>query len=148
MTAAWIVLLAVAILVLAFGIVAFVMSRVRRSSDARIAARFGPGEVVLRDPLANYQGLASRGGRQLVGNGALVLTRDLLWFHRFGAGEPLEIPLSRVRDADLVRAHAGRSVGRDLVRVEFEGGPDGVDSAAWWVREPGPWLEELRARRR
>ncbi|WP_067657750.1 hypothetical protein [Nocardia harenae] len=144
MTILLLVLLIIVIVGVVGGVIAltivFVTGRVKQSSARAVEATFAPGEVLRSDPMANFFGWESKGGRQIRGNGALVLTGQRLWFRRAGAAEPLEIPLSAVTGVDIVRSHNGKSVRRDLLRVAVQG-----DSVAWWVREPAAWEGHLRS---
>lgn len=117
------------------------MRRVSLSSGRMIAENFAAKDIVESDPAANFLGLVSRGGRQVRGNGALVLTAHVLWFRRIGSTEPLEIPLASIEFVDIVRSHAGKSVGQDLLRVGFGG-----DSAAWYVSDPRSWIDRINPR--
>ena len=50
--------------------------------EVRVAQQFGNIGVIEREILSvNLRYLRSNGSRQLLGNGALVLTSDLLWFN-------------------------------------------------------------------
>ncbi|MFC8044673.1 hypothetical protein [Nocardia sp. NPDC057353] len=144
MTILLLVLLIIVIVGVVGGVIALtvvlVTKRVQQSSANAVAAAFAPGEVLRSDPMANFFGWESRGGRQIRGNGALVLTAQRLWFRRAGAAEPLEIPLAAVTGIEIVRSHNGKSVRRDLLRVAVAG-----DSVAWWVREPKDWESHLRS---
>lgn len=141
-----IVLLVAVVVVVALTVVVIVarvvIGKARRSAEETIAATFAPGEATRTDPMANFFGLASKAGLQIRGNGALVLTGTRLWFRRVGSAAPLEISLASVTDVDIVRSHAGKTAGRDLLRVSFDG-----DSAAWYVREPAAWRDEILAGR-
>ncbi len=144
MSAAQIVLLVVVIvavvLITVVVVARLVMKRVRGAGQAKIAATFQPAEIVVSEPSANFFGYASKGGRQVRGAGALVLTPHRLWFHRFGSSQALEIPLSAITQLDVVRSHAGKSVGRPLVRVTI-----GDDSAAWFVLDAEGWRNAIAA---
>ncbi|WP_054812692.1 hypothetical protein [Nocardia arizonensis] len=145
MDALEIVVLVIAVVAVVLAIVLVVsrvvLARLEKSGEAKLASEFAPDEVVHRDLTANYFGLASRGGAQIRGNGALVLTDTRLWFARAGADTPVDIPLSSVTAVDLVRSHAGKSIRRDLLRVTYGG-----DSVAWYVREPNTWLDLIDRR--
>ncbi len=147
MTTIWIVLLVLGILAVvgaaAFVVVRYVVRRAAATSSGAVDARFAPGEAVLTDPMANYFGRASRGGMEVRGNGALVLTDKALWFHRIGADAPLEIPLASITSVDTTRSHAGKTIGRDLLRVSFDD-----DSVAWYVRDLAGWLAAVDGRAR
>jgi hypothetical protein len=150
MSALTIVLLVVGLVVLILAIVLgtlrIVVGRVRKSSAEKIATRFGSEEVVRSDPMANFFGLESKGTTQIRGNGALVLTPTVLWFSRVGSSEPLEIPVTAIREVDLVSSHLGKTVGRKLLHVRFET-PQGSDGVAWWTKDVEGWKEILRSAR-
>lgn len=140
---------AIVVLIVVVGVVALVaaillvtrtvLRRVTLSSGRMIAENFSEKDIVRSDPAANFFGIASKGGRQVRGNGALVLTSHVLWFRRIGSTQPLEIPLASIEFVDIVRSHAGKSVGQDLLRVGFGG-----DSAAWYVNDPRSWIDSIR----
>ncbi|PKV98066.1 hypothetical protein ATK86_0073 [Nocardia fluminea] len=145
MTAGWIVFMVIVIVAVVLAVVMIIariaLRAVRRTAETAIAANFAPGEAVRSDPVANYFGLASKGGRQMRGNGALVLTDTRLWFHRAGADDPLEIPLASITSVDIVSSHAGKSIGRPLLSVRF-----GDDSAGWYVRDSAQWRDDILVR--
>lgn len=140
---------AIVVLIVVVGVVALVaaillvtrtvLRRVTLSSGRMIAENFAEKDIVRSDPAANFFGIASKGGRQVRGNGALVLTSHVLWFRRIGSTQPLEIPLVSIEFVDIVRSHAGKSVGQDLLRVGFGG-----DSAAWYVNDPSSWMDRIK----
>ncbi|MBJ8341163.1 hypothetical protein JGU71_19945 [Antrihabitans sp. YC3-6] len=150
MNALSIVVLVLAILVVVLSVIVVVLKvvvgRVRKSSAAKIESQFSPTDIVRADPLANFFGLESKGGAQVRGNGALVLTRTMVWFSRAGGSVPLEIPLAAVREVDAVKTHAGKSVGRRLLWIRFET-DRGFDSVAWFVRDVDDWITAIRATR-
>lgn len=117
--------------------------RAAADSAAAIDREFAGIEVLRKDPMANYFGLESKGGKQVRGNGALVLTADELWFRRIGSSEPLRVARGAITETSVVRSHAGKTVGRPLVRVAFDG-PQGPDSAAWYVADAEAWAAAVR----
>lgn len=121
------------------------VQRMSAASAEAIDREFAGVEVVRKAPMANYFGLESKGGKQLRGNGALVATPEELWFRRAGASEPLRVARHTITATSIVRSHAGKSVGRALVRVDFEG-QEGPDAAAWYVPDAEAWAAELQPR--
>ncbi len=142
-------LIAVGLLIAGAVVAAIVMAtraavgRVSAASAAAIDREFAGATVLRKAPMANYFGLESEGGKQVRGNGALVATPDELWFQRVGASEPLRVPRHTITATSVVRSHAGKSVGRALVRVDFEG-REGPDAAAWYVPDAEAWAAELQ----
>lgn len=139
-------LLIVALAAVVIGTVFATKAAVRRaaaSSAGAIDREFDRDQIQRKDPMANYFGLESKGGKQVRGNGALVLTADDLWFRRIGASEALRVPRGSITGTSVVRSHAGKTVGRPLVRVAFDG-PNGPDAAAWYVADAEAWASALR----
>jgi hypothetical protein len=113
------------------------------SLERRIAARYDPEQIILKDLKALTFGLESRGVMQGRGNGALVLTADeLCWLRFVPERTDLRLPLASITKVDTVTSHLGKSYGRSLLRVSFtnDGKPD---SMAWYVPDLGLWLTKL-----
>jgi hypothetical protein len=122
----------------AFGLLGKALSEgVRKAARMRIEQAFPEGGFVLATDMANNFGVASKGAAQLRGNGALVLTSDALHFIAL-ASDDLTIARSSIRSVSLVRAHLGKTVGRKLLKVEYDG-----DAVAFFVEEPEAWVEAL-----
>lgn len=119
-----------------------VTGAVRRRLLRRIRERFPPTEIVLATVNANYFGLASRKGREVRGNAALVLTREALWSCLGAPLRELSIPLKNIREVSLVKSYCGRSLFVDLLRVSFATA-DGKDAAAWYAPHPQQWKDAI-----
>lgn len=147
----WIVVGAgAAALVLVIGIRAALrrfMRRLRSSLEQRIAAEFPPDRVLRKDTGALTLGLQSLGVRQGRGNGALVLTPDMLWFSRAAMRRDTAIPLASITEVKIVRSHLGKTYFRDLLHVTFAAN-GGTDSMAWLVRDLAGWISAIDAQRR
>lgn len=128
-------------------VLALVFARVRRRLERRVRARFSDGEMLGATTAANFFGQLSLGGRQIRGNGALVLTPDCLCFLRAAPEREYVIPLADITGLSLPRVFNGKSVLTPLLRVDFR--HDGADDAmAWALREPQLWLDAIAAARR
>ncbi|MFV8752740.1 hypothetical protein ACNOYE_19500 [Nannocystaceae bacterium ST9] len=112
-----------------------------REAEQRLLDKLGRPDVLLRDAAANGLGLRSLGPVQLRGNGVLLLTRDVLAFQPWFRSEPIVIERATITSAATKRSHLGKSIGRDLLAVEFAG-----DEYAWYVRALPPWLDALTRR--
>ena len=117
--------------------------------ETRIAAHYGPDEILMKDLAANSFGLESKGVWQGRGNGALVLTKDYLHFFRFVRGADLRVPLEAITELSFTKSHLGKATIYDLLKVRFSvDGP--MDSIAWYLTDPTAWkntIEELKAGR-
>ena len=115
--------------------------------EARIAAHYGPDEILMKDLKANSFGLESKGVWQGRGNGGLVLTGKYLHFFRFVPGADLRVPLGAITELTFTKSHLGKATIFDLLKVRFsvEGKPDSI---AWYLTDPRAWkkrIEELKA---
>lgn len=126
-----------------------VLHLMKRSLEARIAAHYGPDEILMKDLAANSFGLESKGVWQGRGNGGLVLTKDYLHFFRFVRGADLRVPLGAITELSFTKSHLGKATIYDLLKMRFS--VDGqTDSIAWYLTDPNGWksrIEELIAER-
>lgn len=132
---------------LVLAIVFLVMRRVRRRMEATIAERFEAAEIRRSHAFANFFGRSSLGAAQVRGNGALVLTGEVLWFEMAVPKREVSIPVAAITEVGVRRSHLGKRVGRDLLYVEatVEGGSEGF---AWLVDDLAAWRRELDTLRR
>ena len=137
------VLLVVAGVVFVFvGVPAITLRFLARSLESRIAAAIPADEIVLKDLRAITFGVQSKGGFQGRGNGALVLTRQELWFSRAVLRRDLRIPLDAITEVTTVRSHLGKTYFRGLLRVSFRT-QDMTDADAWHVTDLAAWRAKL-----
>lgn len=119
--------------------------QMRTSGVERIKEHFPTEQIILSDTNANFFGLESRGSFQVRGSGALVLTRNELWFSRFVMRNDITIPTRDIQSVRLVDSFLGKMIlGRKLIYVQFRT-PSGVDSAAWLVGDPNRWQTALES---
>jgi hypothetical protein len=97
------------------------------------------GKKVYRVDDCNFFGVASRGYRQLRGNGVLALTEEGIYFRMLAPERELHIPLHAVRKVSFPRSFLGKSKGYVLLRVDFLGSEGREDAAAWIVPHPEWW---------
>ena len=137
----------VAITLVVSGVAKLVLHLMKRPLEGRIAAHYGPDEVLMKDLAAMSFGLESKGKWQGRGNGGLVLTADYLHFFRFVRGADLRVPLGAITELSFTKSHLGKATIYDLLKVRFS--VDGeTDSIAWYLTDPKEWksrIEELMA---
>lgn len=110
----------------------------RRAAEARIV-ELGP---TLRHETATSLGLTSKGVGQVRGTGTLALTSEELGFAQWKPPHLVRIPLGTITRVGTTRSHLGKTIGRDLLLVEWtEGRVD--DSIALAVADLGSWLRAL-----
>jgi hypothetical protein len=144
------VALGVVVVVLVFVVVPkLVLHLMKGPLEARIAAHYGPDEILMKDLAANSFGLESKGVWQGRGNGGLVLTKDYLHFFRFVRGADLRVSLGAITELSFTKSHLGKATIYNLLKVRFS--VDGTtDSIAWYLTDPRAWkttIEELKAGR-
>lgn len=126
-----------------------VLHLMKRPLEARIAAHYGPDEILMKDLAAMSFGLESKGVWQGRGNGGLVLTADYLHFFRLVRGADLQVPLGAITELTFTKSHLGKATIYDLLKVRFC--VDGqTDSIAWYLTDPKGWknrIAELMVRR-
>ncbi len=123
------------------GLVGWLRAR-QRDTAARVAERTRHQDVVRSAP-ANCLGILSKGKRQNRGNGTLVLTSTRLIFEPLVGANRVDQPLDTIEVVDTVRSFLGKTLFRQLLRVEWRTPDGGTDSAAWVVSDLTGWLEAL-----
>ncbi|MFN9719973.1 MAG: hypothetical protein ACK58L_14840 [Planctomycetota bacterium] len=142
-----IVLGVVAIALVMSGVTKLTLHLMKRPLATRIAAFYGPDDILMKDLTANNFGLESWGVWQGRGNGALVLTKDCLQFFRFLTGGDVRVPLEAITEVTFTKHHLGKATIYDLLKVRFAI-DDKPDSIAWYLTDPKAWksrIEELKA---
>lgn len=135
--------------VLVITLVAVVISKavlhfIKGPLEDRIAAQYGPDEILMKDLKANSFGLESAGVFQLRGNGGLVLTGKQLHFFMFMPKSNLCVPLDAITKLTITKSHLGKAALYDLLKVHFSA--DGkMDSIAWYLADPKVWKNKIEA---
>ncbi len=122
-----------------------ILRQVRSSLKTYIREHFDKTEILKSTVSANYFGRQSLGGRQVKGNGALVLTKDTLYFKRAVPHLEIIIPLTSILEISMPRSFNGRSVGGKLLCVEYKKEQE-QDAIAWSLPGTGEWVFELKKR--
>ena len=91
---------------------------------------------------ANCFGVASRGMRQVRGNGCLALSDRELLFVQWVPRQTVRVPLTAVREVATPRSHLGKTKGSSLLQVHWGAGAE-ADSVAFQVRDLPKWVGEL-----
>ena len=121
----------------------FFLGKRRRSIAADVRARLGESEIVLMDESALSLGVESAGVWQVRGNGCLAATNDEILFIMWLPRKELSIPRERVTSIERARAHLGKTIGHELLRVRFVNESGRPDSVAWYVRDLSTWEATL-----
>ena len=108
----------------------------------RIQDRFHGHPLVKATTRANFLGKLSKKGRQIRGNGALVLTVNTLYFIRALPHKEYAIPLTSIKKISLQRAFNGKSVLASLLCIDYDTGTE-PDAMGWAVPDPENWKETI-----
>ena len=122
----------------------FIYGFFRKKLAERIKERFRGRQIIMQALNANYFGRKIRGGRQIRGNGALVLLPDELWFLLAAPSREISIPISSIKSVDLKMSFLGKSVFRKLLTVSFENQGQ-IETIAWYVPNVEMWRQELES---
>ena len=143
----WVIVATVSGVIVLLVILKMIFRSMARSLQAEVRQRFHASKILRQEPFANFFGRKSRGLKQVRGNGALVLTRETLWFMRAAPRKEFTIPLDHVTGVTFHKTFLGKTIFRPLLCVEFET-KDGPDAIAWAVRDPHAWREAIDAARK
>jgi hypothetical protein len=122
-----------------------IMAATRKKMEQAILQKFNKEDLLAANPRANFFGMKSKGGRQIRGNGALVLTKNELYFLRACPEMEYRIPIEKITGVSLPKSFNGKSIFYPLLCITYQA-DNGEDAMAWAVREPKKWkaaIEEL-----
>jgi hypothetical protein len=120
----------------------FVFKSVRNKLDRHIQERFDTKDIIGATTRANFFGRRSKGGFQIRGNGALVLTEEQVCFIRAVPLKEYCIPIKSIEQVSMPSSFNGKSVFSKLLCIHYT--VDGMeDSIAWAIKHPVKWKESI-----
>ena len=131
-----------AVIILNFGIIAYLFSVMKKRLDTVVREDLSRETILMKSYYANFFGQESRGFSQIRGNGILVLTENFLYFQMLVPRKKLIIPVSSMTGTQIVRTFLAKTKFRPLLKVSFHT-DEGNDSAAWLLKDPHSWKERL-----
>ena len=109
-----------------------------RQLEARVNEKFLEGQIIAKVILwANLRHQRSAGKFQIQGNGALVLTSDVLWFSLFYPNKQIEMPLQTIRAVQIGRIR--KQGEQPAVFVNFTPASGIEDQVVIELRQPESW---------
>jgi hypothetical protein len=127
-----------------FCLIRAIFKSVQHKLDNYIYENFDMTEIIGATTKANFFGVKSRGSKQLRGNGAIVLTKDQLFFIRAVPFKEYMIYTKSIQRVSLPSSFNGKSVFSKLLCVHFTN--DGIeDSIAWAIKNPEKWKASIEA---
>jgi hypothetical protein len=100
-------------------------------------------DILIMDKNSNFFGLQSLGIKQLRGNCVLILTKNHLHSYFILPRYDIKIPLKNIENISLTKSFLGKSIFKNLIKVDFKKG-DKTDSAAWFVHDTDSWIKILK----
>jgi len=120
----------------------FFFTFTRKKLEKHIQKNFDKDKIVGATTRANFFGEKSKGGKQVRGNGALVLTQKEIYFIRAVPFKEYIIPLKSVSEVSLPNSFNGKSVFSKLLCIQYK--TDSVsDAIAWAVKDPESWKKAI-----
>ena len=127
-----------------FMILRSTMGAVRKKLEAHVEEKFDKKEIVAASTGANFFGQQSKGGRQIRGNGALVLTKEALYFVRAAPLKEFSLPIQSITEVTLPRSFAGKSIFSALLCIHYRA-DEQQDAMAWAIKDPKQWKAAIEA---
>lgn len=143
----FVVAIVLLILVATLAVSALVAILIVRGGRVRAQQRLAevPGAAV-RSTAATSLGREGLGAGQVRGTGTLVLTAEEVAFAQWRPDRLVRIPRPGIVEVDTTRAHLGKTMNNDLLRIRWAT-PEGEDTMAFFVRDVEPWLTDLGGHR-
>ena len=127
-----------------FIILRSVMGAIRKKLEAHVEQKFDKREIVAASTGANFFGQQSKGGKQIRGNGALVLTKEFLYFFRAMPFKEFTLPIQSITEVTLPRSFAGKSIFSALLCIHYRAAGQ-QDAMAWAIKDPKQWKRAIEA---
>ena len=119
-----------------------IFSYIRKRLETYIQTNFDKDNIIGATTNANFFGKKSKGGKQIRGNGAFVLTKDEISFIRALPFKEYMIPVKSITEVSLPNAFNGKSVFSKLLCIQYET-RSGSDTMAWAIKNPESWKETI-----
>jgi hypothetical protein len=130
-----------------FTVLKLVFFSVQKKLEHHIQENFDKEKIIGATTKANFFGERSKGGKQARGNGALVLTKDEVYFIRAVPFKEYVIPLQSIIEVSLPNSFNGKSIASKLLSIQYKTDSK-PDAMAWAIKNPESWkkaLEKLMA---
>lgn len=123
-------------------LIRFIFSSIRKKMNTYIQTNFDQKDILGATTSANFLGKESQGGKQIRGNGALVLTKNEIYFFRALPFKEYSIPLNSVIKVSLPSSFNGKSVLSKLLSIQYKTS-SGSETMAWALKNPESWKQTI-----
>ena len=120
----------------------WLFSAMRKKLKNYIQRNFSEAEIVKLSTNVNFFGELSKGGRQIRGNGALVLTSSILTFIRAVPFKVYTIPTKSITQVSMPTSFNGKSILSPVLCIHYHIN-NKEDAIAWAIKDPQQWQEAI-----
>ncbi|MGL1931694.1 MAG: hypothetical protein OCC45_08025 [Desulfotalea sp.] len=124
------------------------MQKIRKGSRETLAKRYNSRDILCHDNFAEYFGMESFKGKQVRGKGVLVLAQSELYFLRLHPWMELCIPLKKIKRCVTPSNFLGKSINKQLLKVEFQDESNKLNAVAWHVKDLKTFVTALKLQRK
>jgi hypothetical protein len=110
-----------------------------KTKAEKILKNYSKEEIKAFSSNVNFFGEKSKGMTQIRGNGALLLTKDYLYFQMWIPKKEIKIPLDKIENIEEVKSFLGKSKLRPLLKIDYIDENGQKNSAAWLVKNLQKW---------
>jgi len=125
----------------------FVIKYLEKTKAQKILKNYNKEEIKAFSSNVNYFGVKSKGMTQIRGNGALLLTKEYLFFQMWIPKKEIKIPLDKIEKIEEVRSFLGKSKFMPLLKIDFIDENEQKNSAAWLVKNLQKWKQIINENR-
>jgi len=89
-----------------------------KTKAEKILKNYSKQEIKAFSSNVNFFGIKSQGMTQIRGNGALLLTKEYLYFQMWIPKKEIKIPIDKMEKIEEVKSFLGKSKFRPLLKIE------------------------------
>ncbi len=108
-------------------------------------ARYPKESWLAASQRATFFGQRSKGGKQVKGNGLMILTRKELHFHLLLPDREWTLPIASIQKVENPRSFMGKSILRPLLKLTYFDEAGWTDEIAFAVPDVAAWTKSLNA---
>lgn len=128
-------------------IILVILKYLEKSRAEKILKNYSKEEIKAFSSNVNFFGLKSKGLSQIRGNGALLLTKEYLYFEMWIPKKKVKIPLEKIKNIEEAKSFLGKTRFTPLLKIDFIDENNQKNSCAWQVRKLKKWIAIINQNR-
>lgn len=128
-------------------IILVILKYLEKSRAEKILKNYSKEEIKAFSSNVNFFGLKSKGISQIRGNGALLLTKEYLYFEMWIPKKKVKIPLEKIKNIEEAKSFLGKTRFTPLLKIDFIDENNQKNSCAWQVRKLKKWIAIINQNR-